>query len=221
MATSPTPNLRPNPLTPHRLYEIDGYTWALQQAVAVRGRNVAAIDWENVAEELEELARQHRSQWTKFCTHAIEHLLKIEHYPTPTVSVLRHWQFEVMGFRDQMAKIRRSNPGLQGKYGEMLEEAWDDGRALARRRLTEYTGANIEAGIEEPISGKKLHHLWDRRLPHENPYSLQDVTAFDRRTDKRPREDLWPPAVAIRLNTVLGTEYEFRREPSQSRELSS
>ena len=217
MATSPTPAGPARPLAPARLYETDGYTRALQQAAAVRRRDHAAIDWENVAEEQEELARIPQSQWTTFCACAVERLLKMEHCPTPTASVLRHWQFEVMGFRDRMAKIIGRNPGLQGKCREMFDEAWDDGRALARRRLTEYASANIEAGLAEPISGKQLRHLWDRNLPRENPYSLRDVTAFDRRTDKRPREDLWPPAVAVRLNTLLETDYDFRRRRSRSR----
>jgi hypothetical protein len=39
------------------LYESDYYTWALGQARALRAHSTKALDWENLAEEVEGLAR--------------------------------------------------------------------------------------------------------------------------------------------------------------------
>jgi hypothetical protein len=39
------------------LYERDYYTWAIGQARALRAHSSQAIDWENLAEEVEGLAR--------------------------------------------------------------------------------------------------------------------------------------------------------------------
>ena len=36
-----------------RLYREDGYGWALEQTDALRRRDVDAIDWENVSEEID------------------------------------------------------------------------------------------------------------------------------------------------------------------------
>ena len=213
MATSPTPAAPANPFAPARLYEIDCYTWAMQQAAAVRGRDHAAIDWENVAEELEGLARAEARLWTNLCGRAIEHLLKIEYYDCPTDRVLRHWQREVEAFRHDMADTIRDNPGLLGRYGELYARAWRIGRRKAANRLTEYTESNVAEGLQDPISGKKLHHLWDRRLPRENPYAQEHVAAFDLRRDADPRGDVFPPGVAARLNAQLGRDYEIRRGP--------
>ena len=35
---------------PRSLYDHDGFSWGLQQAKALRQRDLEAIDWENVAE---------------------------------------------------------------------------------------------------------------------------------------------------------------------------
>lgn len=45
---------------PLNLYDSDTYTWALRQADALRRRAAGEIDWENVAEEIEDLARSDR-----------------------------------------------------------------------------------------------------------------------------------------------------------------
>ena len=77
------------------MYRNDPYTWALQQAAAMRRGDIAAIDRENVIEEIEDLGRAEERQWTKNCSRVIEHLLKMEDHPTPTASTLRHWRGEV------------------------------------------------------------------------------------------------------------------------------
>ncbi len=40
-----------------KTYEADFYTWAISQADAARRRSANEVDWDNVAEELESLAR--------------------------------------------------------------------------------------------------------------------------------------------------------------------
>lgn len=49
------------------------------------------------------------------------------------------------------------------------------------------------------------------RLPLEHPYSLVEITGYDPH-DKRaaPDPDVWPAAVARKLNENLGTDYSAR-----------
>ena len=121
------------------LYRRDPFTWAQRQAAAMRRRDYDAIDWENVIEEIEDVARAEERQWTRNCARAIEHLLTMEHHPTPTPSTLAHWRMEMRNFRREMADVIKDNPGLQRRYDEMLAKAWKRGRALARDQLTEYS----------------------------------------------------------------------------------
>ena len=45
----------------------------------MRRRDLGAIDWDNVIEEVETLGRGEKSFWTSPCANVFSHLLKIEH----------------------------------------------------------------------------------------------------------------------------------------------
>ena len=197
---------------PDDLYRRDGYSWSLQQAEALRRRDLAAIDWENVIEEIESVGRAERGRWVSHCARAIEHLLAIEHWKDATAGQARHWRKEVRAFRIGMAAALDENPGLQGAQGELLGLAWKHGRARAVERLAGY--AADEAGA---VDDRPHERVADARLPRDCPYSAGHVAAYDPKRDKGPRPDVWPPAVAVRLNAVLGTDYEILREPQRGR----
>ena len=190
------------------LYQRDGYSWALQQAEALRRRDLEQIDWDNVIEEIEGLARAERNAWVSHCASAIEHMLAIEYWQGATVGELKCWREEIGAFRSGMAAAIRANSGLQGQYRAMLAEAWANGRGDALRRLAEYSAEAAGASNERP-------HVRAIRamLPEECPYLVEHVAAFDPKRDTEPREDVWPPSVAVRLNTVLDTDYAVLTRP--------
>lgn len=190
------------------LYETDGYAWGLQQAAALRARDLDAIDWENVAEEIEDVARRYRDRWVTHCARVVERLLKIEHSKPETAGGLRHWQVGVLKFRTQMASTVKRNPGLQGEHGAMLDEAYESGRDFAAQRL-----AQFESERPGAASYAATLRRWESRLPEQCPYRLEHVTAYVHRRDKKPRPDIWPPGVAVVLNTRLGDDHEIRPGP--------
>ena len=53
-------NISSAPLPPAELYERDYYTWTQEQARALRDRRTEAVDWTNVAEEIEDLGKSER-----------------------------------------------------------------------------------------------------------------------------------------------------------------
>ncbi|MBV8094777.1 MAG: DUF29 domain-containing protein [Acetobacteraceae bacterium] len=66
------------------LYEQDFVLWTKAQSKALReaaaGGNTA-LDWENLAEEIESLGRSERRELRSRIARIIEHLLKLEHSP--------------------------------------------------------------------------------------------------------------------------------------------
>ena len=84
-------------------------------------------------------------------------------------------------------------------------------------RLTERLEDAIERSYHASMPQKQLLHHWNGRLPRENPYSLEHVTAFDRSADRLPNPEVFPPGVAVGLNTQLGTDYKIRRGPLRDR----
>ena len=201
---------RPRATSPG-LYRGDFYTWARQQAEALRRRDPQAIDWDNVIEEIEGLASEQKTRWVSNCAQAVVHMLAIEHWKSGAPGTLRKWEKEVLGFRGAMADALDANLGLQGEYGEMLAMAWKTARREALGRLAGYSAT--AAGAEDDWPYRKA---WRAKLPEDCPYAVEHVAAYDPKRDKEPREDVWPPAVAVRLNTVLGRDYKIRRGPVQA-----
>ena len=188
------------------LYERDFYSWSMQQADALKSRDLKAIDWDNVIEEIADLGKAQQHNWEAFCARVIEHMLKIDYYREAPEKVLEQWLQEILDFRQEMAKLIKQNPGLQGQYAEMFAEAWDDGRGYARRRLAEYDEDN-----DPQTTWKKAFRERGRMLPAECPYRLEDVTAYNPRRDREPDYDVWPPSVARVLNARLDADLAGRR----------
>ena len=209
MATLAAPQLQQEPQT-NGLYDRDFYSWTVQQAAALKRRDFNAIDWDNLIEEIEDLGSAQKKDCKTACAHVIEHLLKIEYYREAADKVLNHWMDEIMRFRRTMAELVTENPGLKGHYRTLFAEAWLRGRGDAAIRLAEYDRSNAERdGNPVPKRSKAVRER-KRMLPVECPYRLEDVTAFDPRRDREPRDDIWPPSVARLLNARLDEDFPVR-----------
>ena len=202
MATlAPSPDTQQAPRA-GGLYDRDFYSWSMQQAHALKRRDFAAVDLQNLIEEIEDLGSEKKNAWECCCARNIEHLLKIEYCHQAADEDLKQWAREVLNFRKQMAKLIDKNPGLKGQYAEMFAEAWKYGREDAVDRLVEY-----DEDMKRSISEKQAGRKWDGVLPRECPYRFEHVTAYDPEADRAPRKDIWPPAVAGILNDRLGRDY--------------
>jgi len=60
------------------LYDTDFHEWAETQAAALRNRSANALDWDNIAEEIESLARRDRREIRNRLEVLCQHLLKWE-----------------------------------------------------------------------------------------------------------------------------------------------
>ncbi|MDE0125836.1 MAG: DUF29 domain-containing protein [Bryobacterales bacterium] len=199
-----------------RLYDKDFWSWTQEQAAALRRRDLDAVDWENVIEEIETLGRSEQHAWTSHCKNVIVHLLKMEH--SPREGHLSHWRKEIVTWRNRMADQLQDNPGMKGRLREMLALAWSRGRRDGIEKLVEHAGPRGWA------AEKALRRSWDRELPEECPYALEDIAGYDpdprrysrRDTEPQPDSGVWPAAVARRMNEELGEDYPVRhRAPSR------
>ena len=167
---------------PESLYDGDGFTWGLQQAAAIRRRDFEAIDWENVAKEIESYSRQLRDRWESHCVWAIELLLVSEHCVDPAQAELRRWARELAICRSEMAHVIERNPGRKDQCGAMLQMAWGHGRERAASKL------ELHDGDAWPVP-RGVRRIWEDALPRECPYSLAEVAGYDPLVDDADRLD--------------------------------
>jgi hypothetical protein len=125
------------------LYDQDYVAWAETQAAALRarggGRN--ALDYDNLAEEIEDLGKSETRACESQIENIIEHLLKIE-FVGP-VETIPHWKAEIVGFRQELKK--RLTRTIQNR----LEPALDEPFSYAMRRLAArgQLGDHMQAGL--------------------------------------------------------------------------
>jgi hypothetical protein len=74
------------------LYDTDVVTWAEQQADALRRRAANEIDWDNVAEEIEDVGRSEMRAITSALRVAMQHKLYLLGWPNAPAA--RRWEIE-------------------------------------------------------------------------------------------------------------------------------
>ena len=142
------------------LYEHDYHAWSQQQAAALRaaaraGSNLA-LDFENLAEEIEDLGKRIRSELRHRLETIIEHLLKLQF--SPARDPRAGWASTVRRSRREVAKLIAENPSLRPALGPLLAEAAeiasltaddlaDRGEAEAAAAIRAHGGAYAEDQI--------------------------------------------------------------------------
>jgi hypothetical protein len=136
------------------LYEHDYYTWTGAQAQALRERKVSRLDWENLAEEVEDLGKAERHRLESHLESLLMHLLKWAYQPQRRS---RSWRNSIEEHRFRADKVLRENPGLKSKLPEILAGAYEGARFAARK----------ETGLDLSIFAELC------------PWSLDDVMRSD------------------------------------------
>jgi hypothetical protein len=131
---------------PVALYDTDFVAWTEAQAEALRCARPAGLDWDHIAEEIEDLGKSDQRACESLLEQIILHLLKIDLGVDPNSE--RHWRSEVRAFRRSLA--RRITPTIERRIRPTLPQVID--QALAD--LT-------EDAIVEPGSAPASTYSWD------------------------------------------------------------
>ena len=110
------------PASPARAgYDDDLYSWALEQARLVREGVDLGLDRENVAEELESLAKREASKLESALVVLLMHMLKWDYQPE---RVSRSWENSIATQRERYHRVLRDNPGLKSKVATTVADAY-------------------------------------------------------------------------------------------------
>jgi hypothetical protein len=134
------------------LYDQDFSAWALAQADALRAARdivvparprrgdlpavLRTLDWDNLAEEIEGLARKDRRELASRITTIIEHLLKLQHSAAPDPRA--GWMEAIGHARSEIEDILRDSPSLRRVVDEVISDKGDRAVRLAAKSLVEH-----------------------------------------------------------------------------------
>ena len=138
----------------------------------MRRRDYAAIDWENVIDEIARMAWKPLAVWQANCEWAIEVLMCYEHCVDPTNAELRMWRRELGASRRAMARELRRNPGMEGELEALFTKAWTGGRDRAAAKLELHDRDSF------PVP-RCVCRIWKLVLPGKCPYTLAETAGYD------------------------------------------
>lgn len=132
------------------LYERDFVAWTEEQAARIRAAAGThpnlLIDWDRVAEEIEDLGKSTARELRSRLTTIIEHLLKLQH--SPAEEPRGGWAGTVVRARAEAEDLLEESPSLRARLDALLRQA---NRAAARAVGTELE-ARREIGPAEARS---------------------------------------------------------------------
>src|SRR5207247_11106550 len=135
------------------LYDTDFLRWTERNVELLRSGAIAEADWENIAEELEDMGKSRRDSLESRIIQILEHLLKLR----LTAGVLREqnergWRASIIRQQAAIERLLRESPSLTRRLSaESIKEAY---RPPAKTVAIEY-------GF---------------KTPPKCPFSLRDVT---------------------------------------------
>jgi Domain of unknown function DUF29 len=115
------------------LYENDYYSWTEAQAQALRDRKTSSLDWDNLAEEVEDLGKAERHRLESHLELLLMHLLKWSFQPQRRS---RSWSKSIREHRFRISRVLRDNPGLKAKLEETFADAYESARFCAQNETT-------------------------------------------------------------------------------------
>jgi hypothetical protein len=131
-------------------YEKDFVAWLEDQAGRARRGEVESLDLENIAEELEGLARSDRREMRSRLTVLLTHLLDCLVQPQKRSS---SWLETIADQRDGIAELIEDSPSLRSFPAEILDRAYLAARRKAARQM----------------------RLPEREFPEHCPFAIESV----------------------------------------------
>lgn len=131
-------------------YEKDFYAWLLKSAQLLRQGKFSELDVEQVAEELEGMARSDKRQLLNRFAVLLAHLLKWQYQPEKRS---KSWERTIREQRKRISLLLEESPSLKSEIDQKLSDAYE---------IAVLSAAN-ETGLD------------DDRFPESCEYSLEEV----------------------------------------------
>lgn len=153
-----TTNVQPStPNSNHSLYERDYYQWLLLTIKQLQTDKYSEVDWENLLEELDSLAKAQRRELKSRLIVLIEHLLKLAYWEREREYNARGWKNTIIEQRKEIQLLLKDSPSLKPILAEQFLECY----TLAKK----YTSRKTELDIN--------------LFPDHPPFTLEEALELD------------------------------------------
>jgi hypothetical protein len=149
------------------LYETDFIGWTEQQARLLRAaaaqRTNLALDWDHLAEEVEDLGKSYRRALASQIGLVIEHLLKLQF--SPASGPRPGWLETIDRARDEIESWLATEPGLRPRVPAMIAEETPRAARRAARSLQRHGEDSADIAAHAPGGGYTEEQILGDWLP--------------------------------------------------------
>ena len=118
------------------LYDQDFYLWTQAQAQALRARSAGAnaLDYDRLAEEVEELGSAQRNKAESYVRRILQHLYKLQ--TSPEAQPTGHWRVEIENWRAELERVLTG--AIRRELETNLERIHVRAAAIAQKDIANY-----------------------------------------------------------------------------------
>lgn len=109
-----------------RLHKSDFNLWLEQIARAIQNRNIEAMDWDNLLDEIEDMGASQKRALDSYTQRLIEHILKLKYWHSEVERCRNGWMQEVTNFRNRINRILKKNPSLKNYLAAEYPDIYQD-----------------------------------------------------------------------------------------------
>jgi Domain of unknown function DUF29 len=123
-------------------YGTDVLAWSAEQAALLRRRaagelvNDSALDWPNIAEEIESVGQSERYRIQSHIGTVVEHLIKLQ--ASPAIDPRNGWKTTVRNGRRGIERSLKTSPSLRREVAEMIAEETSAAKQDVSATLKDY-----------------------------------------------------------------------------------
>ena len=130
-----------------QLYQQDYNLWLEKMAIAIKEKSFDAMDWNNLLEEIEDMGASQKRALRSFTKRLIEHILKLKYWQGEVERNKRHWEAEVVNFREEIKQILQDSPSLKNYLRENYSQWYKSSLKSKKREFTIPTDDVIELNL--------------------------------------------------------------------------
>jgi hypothetical protein len=151
------------------LYKKDFVLWVEENLKLLRDRQFDKVDWENLLEEIEDLARKYVDDALVLMAKILAGLYRYENFKEDGMGA---WVMIVNDSRAKLERLFERMPSLRNKAVGELETAW---RFAVIDMMFYYKHPSSGKLIEKYFSGKEPT---EKDFPKQCPYSFQQIMEY-------------------------------------------
>ena len=154
------------------LYEKDFYLWVLENLKLLKNKEYELVDWENLLEEIEDMARRELRSLINLMAIIMEHLYKWENY-RESAYMGSSWKKSILNARKELIDLFDEMPSLKriAQEKESLNKAW--------RRAVNSLIVWFDEDENKDLAKKYFGRLpTEEDFPKDCPYTFEQVMEY-------------------------------------------